>query len=104
MNPLRRTEADETSTLAMENELLRYEVVHLRARIAAVESERDKAEREKAKLESGDAVVDPDAPDAARDDLVWLLGRIEATPASVVLKRREGYRRLVATYLNEGGA
>jgi hypothetical protein len=139
MNPLVRLEPGDAPALAMENELLRYEVTHLRARLAAAEERdqrregemqewRERQERKAAQggqagqgeqpAESGKpgkpgaakpgaakaakAGQHRDAGGAARDDLVWLLQRLEATPASRLLRRRAGYRRLVETYLRDG--
>jgi hypothetical protein len=76
--------------LAMENELLRHEVRHLRAR-----------------LNSGfaAAVIDPEtSPRAARnerahEDLVWLLRRLDSSPAGFGLRRMAGFRTLLERYL-----
>ncbi|WP_345460540.1 hypothetical protein [Nocardioides marinquilinus] len=142
-----RLEPGDAPALAMENELLRYEITHLRARLAAAEERDQRRDREvqewrerqeaKAGKPAGDAPAAQggtpqqtgqsgkpghtgksgkpgkpgkpakagqhrDAGGAARDDLVWLLQRLEGTPAAPLLRRRSGYRRLVETYLRDG--
>lgn len=119
MRPLHHTQPDEATTLAMENELLRHEVVHLRARLLATGAELRRLEKETngagaptagaagsagSTGAEGSAGSDPSvetASDDALTDLRWLLRRIEDSPLARVLRRRDGYRRLVATYLRE---
>ena len=90
MEPLVRNEPDELASLVMENELLRYEVVHLRARLAAAE----KAVARSAAAPGGEK---PDSTASA--DLIWLLERLEHSPARSLLRTRKGYRTLRDKYL-----
>lgn len=92
MRPLDPVEATEAHALAMENELLRYEVRHLRARLRG---------------DFANAVLDPEtSPIAARnaqahDDLLWLLRRLDDSPAGIALRRVPGFRTLRERYLSE---
>ena len=86
MEPLVRNQPDELASLVMENELLRYEVVHLRARLAG-------AEQAVAKSAAGPG------GDTARADLVWLLERLDRSPAGFLLRTRKGFRALRDKYL-----
>ncbi|MEO9324939.1 hypothetical protein ABFT23_15700 [Nocardioides sp. C4-1] len=96
MRPLHHTQPDEVTTVAMENDLLRLEVAHLRARLKSAESELLFPGKPAPTASAGaDGDADP------LSDLRWLLQRIEATPLAHVLRRRSGYRRLVETYLHE---
>jgi hypothetical protein len=88
MEPLVRNQPDELASLVMENELLRYEVVHLRARLAAAE---------KARAKSAAGRENPD--DSARADLVWLLERLDRSPAGSLLRARKGFRAIRDKYL-----
>jgi hypothetical protein len=107
MEPLSPVGRDELSTLAMENELLRYEVAHLRARLAAAEAA--DAAAATVGTPAGGADGDPaggtgiGSPTAtsARDDLVWLLRRLDASPAGPLLRRRPRFRELRERYLGE---
>ena len=107
MEPLIRPHADELSALVMENELLRYEVAHLRARSLAAEHRLTQLTE---RLERRAAATDEDAAEeleseptladsSARDDLVWLLDRLDGSPVRHVLRRRPRYRELVQRYL-----
>ncbi|MBS44927.1 MAG: hypothetical protein CMH83_17525 [Nocardioides sp.] len=113
MRPLKRLEQAELPALAMENELLRYEVTHLRGRLAAAEQTAEQAVEELRRREgeaAAAAVVpeavaaDPALADPARDDLVWLLQRLEGLPIAPLMRRREGYRRLLRDYLGNPGS
>lgn len=90
MEPLVRNQPDELASLVMENELLRYEVVHLRARLAAAE---------KAVAKSAGAPREEKVDDTARADLVWLLERLDRSPAGYLLRTRNGFRALRDKYL-----
>jgi hypothetical protein len=101
MQPLSRVTADELSSLVMENELLRYEITHVRARLAAAEKALDKTRRE---LDLGTAsetsIGGVDAA-AVREDLVWLLTRLDSSPLGRVLRRRPRIAELRRRYLPE---
>lgn len=75
--------------LAVENELLTNEVRRLRTRVAALEEQ---------------VAVTPADPQAgqALDDLRYLLGRLDASPAAPLLRRQKGFRTLRDRYLGEG--
>jgi len=110
MQPLDPITADEAGKLAMENELLRYEVRHLRARLAAPP-------------EPVAAPTPPTTPTARKNptakqlrmrkarqarnrqayaDIVWLVRRLDSSPAGPLLRRVEGFRTLRARYLTGG--
>ena len=105
MRPLRHTQPDEATTLAMENELLRHEVVHLRARLLATAAELRRLEKETSAagrpVAAAVEAAEPPVPDETLNDLRWLLRRLEGSPLAWVLRRREGYRQLVDAYLRE---
>ncbi|WP_141012883.1 hypothetical protein [Nocardioides sambongensis] len=99
MEPLIRAEATAVGDLQMENELLRYEVAHLRARLAAADEARTAAQRTLERLREKQA---PSAAlDEARTDLMWLLGRLDRSPAGPLLRRYGGFRTLRDKYLGE---
>lgn len=102
MEPLRSVSGDELSSLVMENELLRYEVQHLRARLAAAQA----AEAEAAEAEEGrDAGPARPTGDQAELDIVWLLHRVDRVPvAGRLLRRRPGIRLLRERHLGKGEA
>jgi hypothetical protein len=99
MEPMKRWGHEELPALTMENELLRYEVHHLRARLAEAEDRAraaaDTAEDEKPATGS--------LSSRAEDDLVWLLQRLDRFPAGPVLRRRPGIQELRQRYLGEDG-
>ncbi|NYG56868.1 hypothetical protein [Nocardioides perillae] len=98
MQPMHRVTPDELATLRMENELLRYEVRHLSARLREAEA----AGGEPASAHRGVEVANV-APQT-RDDLVWLLRRIDDVPlVGRLLRRRPGVQTLRERYL-EGPA
>ncbi|MGH3347331.1 MAG: hypothetical protein ACRDO4_10135 [Nocardioides sp.] len=101
MEPLVRAEHSGAVDLQMENELLRYEVVHLRARLAAAE---DLAAKRQGRLERlGDQrATTGSTRDEARDDLVWLLTRLDRSPAGLLLRRYAGFSTLRDRYLGAG--
>lgn len=101
MEPLQRVTADELETLQMENELLRYEVEHLRARLA--EHEAAVATRPaEPRPSQAQAPADVRAQEAERD-LVWLLQRLDETPLlGQALRRRAGFRALHDRYVDPG--
>ncbi|WP_139981931.1 hypothetical protein [Nocardioides litoris] len=87
---------DHDVVLEREAELLRAEVAHLRARLAAAEAESARPAAQRGGPEQ--------AGRRAREDLLWLLRRLESSPARPLLRRRAGYRRLLRTYLPTDGA
>ncbi len=94
MEPLVRTTPDEATALAMENELLRYEVRHLRARLAAAQKGAPQGQPE-----GGQGAPAAAGQDTAREDLVWLLERLDSSPAGPLFRGRAGFRTLRAKYL-----
>ncbi len=102
MEPLVRVEHNAAVDLQMENELLRYEGLHLRARLAAAE---DLAANRQAKLERLRSQRPNTGParDEARDDLVWLLTRLDRSPAGPLLRRYAGFCTLRDRYLGGSG-
>lgn len=94
MTPLEPIRPSDASSVAMENDLLRYEVRHLRARIADLDDRVKDLEENR-----------PGAPTAAgqqaHDDLVWLLRRLDTSPAGVALRRVRGFRILRERYLED---
>lgn len=121
MRPMHQSEEAELRGLQMENELLVHEVRHLRARLAAAERapegrrkleelvrelrgkvrdqsaalshERKETRRVTAQLKSARAELK-----RTREDLVWLLGRLDGSPMGPVLRRRDGIRILLVRY------
>jgi chromosome segregation ATPase len=100
MQPLSRVTADELSSLVMENELLRYEITHVRARLAAAEKALERSRRDLDELKTSTAADGGDQA-AAREDLVWLLTRLDASPLGRVLRRRPRVAELRRRYLPE---
>jgi hypothetical protein len=104
MEELRGSTPQDMVSLQMENELLLFEVRHVRAQLASADRRRraavavkdrelrardrqlKRAERRIARLER------------ARGDLVWLVKRLESSPARYLFHRWRGFRRLVKTY------
>lgn len=101
MQPLSRVTADELSSVIMENELLRYEIAHVRARLAAAEKSLLKATKERALAGSDDESAQGEGTDTARADLVWLLTRLDASPLGRMLARRPRMVELRRRYLSE---
>lgn len=104
MEPLLRVTPDELSALQMENELLRYEVAHLRARLAAPRTGPKAGTGTSTGTGTGNGTrngtAERDEAAQARRDLVWLLERLDAIPvAGPALRRRAGYRELRERYL-----
>ena len=92
MTPLEPIRPADASSLAMENDLLHYEVLHLRARVA------DLLDRIK-DLEQSPTAERAVSDQQAHDDLVWLLRRLDTSPAGVALRRVGGFRILRERYL-----
>ncbi|GII97638.1 hypothetical protein CLV28_1996 [Sediminihabitans luteus] len=112
MRDLSPTTDKDAASLAMENELLRYETLHLRARLAGVERRLVAANQELRRVSAAPApgrataVAAPGpaaAPqvDRSRNDLVWLLRRLDGSAGRWVVRRFSGFRDLKARYLEE---
>jgi len=104
MQPLDQVSPDETSALLMENELLRYEVTHLRARVEAAEAGQRNPKGTKGKGKPGPK-SGPRADDEiarrnqqAYDDVRWLVRRLDSTPLSPALRRFAGFRTMCERY------
>src|SRR5262249_34679428 len=94
MTPLDPIRPSDASSLAMENELLRYEVAHVRARMAEMLDRSTSMEQPQA--------GGPGVPgQQAYDDLVWLLRGPARAPAGVALRRVRGFRILRERYLSD---
>jgi hypothetical protein len=99
MRPLQRVTPDELGALQMENELLRYEVRHLRARLQ---------EKRTVRIDASDADDEGAAPTAGQsgqavEDLRWLLLKLDDLPmVGAALRRREGIQKLRDRYLEPG--
>lgn len=96
MQPLRRVAPEELTSLLMENELLRYEVRHLRAQLAESRAATEKA------INATDRAEEPqqETVTQAQQDLVWLLRRIDEIPvAGGLIRRRPGIRHLRERHL-----
>ena len=65
MRPLKRLEQAELPALAMENELLRYEVTHLRGRLAAAEQTAEQAVEELRRREGEAAAAEGEGAEGA---------------------------------------
>lgn len=109
MQPLVPIGQDEASRLAMENELLRYEVRHLRSLVQEAKGERTGRKGGKRKDEPAVASPLPESGMSIRnqqayDDLVWLLTRLNSSPVGAGLRRVKGFRTLVERYLDGGTA
>jgi hypothetical protein len=122
MNPLSATRPTELTGALMENELLRYEVRHLKAQLSEVTGELPQRQQDiqaarraakkptKAAMKGAKGAAGPKTkpgpPPAialrnqrAYDDVVWLVGRLDSSPVGPVLRRWEGFRILRARYL-----
>jgi hypothetical protein len=105
VKPLEQVVAEDQTSLAMENDLLRYEIRHLRGRLEA-------QGKEITSLQSGappasDRTNARDAPGVVtererrtRNDLVWLLRRLDRSPLRWLYSRRKGFVALRERYLD----
>lgn len=95
--------------LRMENELLTHEVLHLRARLkdadrdwqqkmkvaeATAKKEKTKTARQIAQLEQRTAELQQ-----AKDDIRWLLIRLDKSLFGPVMRHRPGFRNLFARHV-----
>lgn len=109
MNNFRRLAPGDLEALRMENELLSYEVLHLRARLkdadrdwqqkmrvarTAAKKEKAKAARQMAQLEKRAAELQQ-----AKDDIRWLLNRLDKSFVGPVMRYRPGFRNLLARHM-----
>lgn len=127
MQPLNPTKPTELTPALMENDLLRYEVRHLRARLATLTDKVDQLKADLADLAEqaeetgtdgkrsrsgkgakrpvvakGATGEDPERRNAqAYDDLVWLLHRLDSSPAGFALRRVKGFQVLRARYVQD---
>lgn len=102
MQPLSPVRAEEASALTMENELLRYEVRHLRARLEGAEQELRRAERSDDDASSlATAPITEPGGERASEDLVWLLQRLNTSPLGFALRRQSGFRTLLQRHLGD---
>ncbi len=113
MRPLTTVEADDLPALTMENDLLRHEITHLRARLSAAQDGQRRANQEVRRLQGivrtggGKApgqgsLTAPGTRDKSRNDMIWLLRRLDTSPARVLLRRYPGFRALKERYLEAG--
>lgn len=101
MEPLRTVSSEELSSLVMENELLRYEVQHLRARLEAAQAATADADADEGRV----AGAAQPTGEQAELDIVWLLHRVDRVPlAGRLLRRRPGIRLLRERHLGKGEA
>lgn len=105
MEPLERWTERDLPTLAMENELLRHEVAHLRARLAAAEraAEQERTQgRQETQQDQQPSGGEASAEHAkAGEDLRWLLERLDRTPVGPLLRRRPRVREMRERWLGE---
>lgn len=112
MHPLNPTRPTELTSALMENELLRYEVRHLKGRLSAATKEfppgpeeiqgARKATGRPEKGEPGPSPAVARRNQQAYDDVVWLVGRLDSSPAGMLLRRMGGFRTLRDRYLGTG--
>jgi len=107
MHPLNPTRPTELTGALMENELLRYEVRHLKGRLSAATGEfppgpdDERAARAAANKPKQDDVPGPAIArrnQQAYDDIVWLVGRLDSSAAGPLLRRWSGFRTLRSRY------
>jgi lipopolysaccharide biosynthesis regulator YciM len=109
VNNFRHLAPGDLEALRMENELLTHEVLHLRARlkdadrdwqqkmkIAKTTAKKEKAQtaRQIAQLEQRTAELQQ-----AKDDIRWLLNRLDKSFFGPVMRHRPGFRNLLARHL-----
>ena len=108
MHPLNPTRPTELTGALMENELLRYEVRHLKSKLSEATGEFPPgpeeikaARKDKPQGSGGPAFAKRNQQ--AYDDMVWLIGRLDSSPAGLMLRRWAGFRTLRARYLGGAG-
>ena len=105
MNNFRRLAPGDLEALQMENELLTHEVLHLRARLKDVDRDwqqklkvekatAKKTARQIAQLEQHTAELQQ-----AKDDIRWLLNRLDKSLFGPVMRQRPGFRKLMARHV-----
>jgi hypothetical protein len=91
----------DTSAIVLENELLTNEVRHLRSELQRKTGEKQpKAEGNPAAKASKKGDPDAGHKDQALEDIVWLVNRLQHSPARFLFGRKAGYRTLVERYGN----
>lgn len=120
MNDFRRVSPGDLEALRMENELLNYEVLHLRARLKGVDRDwqrklrvaEAKANKHQAKVEElnskgADQIARLERRiknrredlQQARDDICRLLRRLDQSLLGPVFRSRPGFRMLLTRYM-----
>lgn len=94
MKPMHVLTLDDAIALQMENELLTYEVRHLRARLVPRER---RMQRMRERLDNA-----REQRDEAIGDLRWVLHRLDHSPLGPAFRRVGGYRALRDKYLGDG--
>lgn len=103
MKPLEQVSPEEQTALVMENDLLRYEIRHLRGRLSATD-----AEITRLRASGGSGTPAPGARPRGvseserrvRNDMVWLLRRLDRSPLRLLYARRAGFISLRERYLD----
>lgn len=117
MQPLHPTRPTELRAALMENELLRYENRHLKARLSEAIGEfpptpddltgdRPAAREQQAPAEGQGLAKEAATPTQQRayDDIVWLVGRLDRSLVGPMLRRWDGFRTLRERYLSGEGS
>lgn len=104
MEELRGSTPQDIGTLQMENELLLFEVRHIRAQLASADrrikaavaaKDRELRAKDRQLKRAGKRIA---RLEKAHGDLVWLVQRLDASPARYFLHRWPGFRRLAGIY------
>lgn len=100
--------------LASENDLLRHEVSFLKGRVHYLDDMLKTARAEQAQWTSSSRADDQTTRqvvretaaerDAALKDLRWVLRKLDRPPLGWVLRRRSGFKRLWAQWVDSSGA
>lgn len=114
MNKFRRVAPGDLEALQMENELLSYEVLHLRARLK--DADRDWQQRiravemtaKKQKAKDARRIVELERMNRineelqqAKNDIRWLVNRLDKSVLGPVLRHRPGFRALLARHMTD---
>lgn len=105
MNNLRRLAPGDLEALRMENELLTHEVLHLRARLKDADRDRQKAAKAAAKKGKAEVARQLEQRTAelqqAKNDIRWLLNRLDKSLLGPLVRRRPGFRNLLARHVTD---